>query len=111
MPTMTAGRLPDADHIRSYADIVAAHRDLSRKVAEGKGAVYAAAAARVTRLGGLYRAPEVLTGEMRTIAETALAAIREVVRTPRPEGADRFVVADTWLDQLSLLTLSPDDGR
>lgn len=111
MRTMTAGRLADADEIRSYRDIVAAHRALVAKVAAGKGSLHAEAAARVARLAELYRTPETLTDEMRTVAENAFAAVTEARRVRRPTVANPFELADTWLDHLALLVTAPTDGR
>jgi hypothetical protein len=108
MPTITAGRTADADEIRSYADIVAAHRTLCRQL--DKGRVYADAAQRVRRLGHLYKLAGTITNDLRTVAETALAATREALRTHR-DDADPFAVADTWLDQLSLIVDAPIDSR
>lgn len=113
MPTITAGRLADADPIRSYADIVAAHHALCLKADNG-GHRHADAASRVNRLGVLYRKATAITDVIRDAAETALAAVHEALRKPpgRPvEEMDRFDVADAWLDRLALLVHAPTDGR
>lgn len=115
MPPMTASRPADADEIRSYEDIVTAHRELCRKTGAGDistSSNYSEAATRVRRLGALYREPETLTDEMRAVAGTALAAIRRAARTPRQPDYDRVLqVADTWLDHMALLVRRPDDDR
>lgn len=112
MPTMTAGRLANADEIRSYRDIVNAHRVLVTKVAAGKGSIHAEAAARVARLAELYRTPETLTDEMRSVAADAFAAVGEARRPRQPAvGASPFELADTWLDHLALVVTAPTDGR
>jgi hypothetical protein len=110
MRTMTAGRL--AEGIRSYRDIVNAHRVLVAKVAAGKGSIYAEAAARVARLAELYRTPETLTVEMRTAAEDAFTAVDEAHRVQHPSvDASPFLLADARLDYLALLVQAPTDGR
>jgi hypothetical protein len=112
MPSMTAGRPADADEIRSYSDIVAAHRVLCGKAAAGKGEIYALAANRVAGLGRLYHKADEITDEIRAIAQTALAAVHAGVRAPRNHAwEDRLDVADAWLDHLSLLVNAPTDGR
>lgn len=109
MPTtMTAGRPADADEIGSYEDIVTAHRGLCEKTVAGKGEAYTQAAHRVALLGRLYRVPDAVTDQMRVTAETALAAVRAGIPVNR---SDRFVVADAWLEHLSLLVDAPTDGR
>lgn len=113
MPTITAGRLVDADKIRSYNDIVAAHHALCLKADNGSHR-HADAASRVNRLGRLYRTAAVITDVIRDAAETALAAVHQALRKPlgRPvEEMDRFDVADAWLDRLDLLVRAPTDGR
>jgi hypothetical protein len=112
MPTTTAGHLADADQIRSYDDIVAAHHALCL-TADNGGHRHADAATRVNHLGVLYRKATVITDEIRAAAETALAAVHQALRNPpeRPAVRDRFDIADAWLDGLDLLVHAPTDGR
>jgi hypothetical protein len=103
MPILPSGHLADADQIRSYDDIVAAHHAMCVQVAAGKGDHYVVAARHVADLGVLYRRPAAITDAMRDATEKALAAIHHALKTrPRP-ASQQFDVATTWLDHLSLL--------